>query len=92
MDWSGGESEEQHLQPGTLPPFPRIWVGYLLGVATLIAEMVAVTLHRDDADPVSAKLTVLVKDALAVRVGAAFASKRTATTIIHFDDVGLNAF
>ena len=47
MDWSGGESEEQHLQPGTLPPFPRIWVGYLLGVATLIAEMVAVTLHPE---------------------------------------------
>ena len=47
MDWSGGESKEQHLRPATLPPFPRIWVGYLLGVATLIAEMVAVTLHPE---------------------------------------------
>jgi hypothetical protein len=30
-----------------LPPLPRIWIGYLLGFATLIAEMVAVTLHPE---------------------------------------------
>ena len=47
MDWSGGESQEQQLQPGTLPRFPRIWVGYMLGVATLVAEMIAVTLHPE---------------------------------------------
>jgi len=47
MDWSGGELQEQQLQPGPLPRFPRIWVGYLLGVATLVAEMVAVTLHPE---------------------------------------------
>jgi len=47
MDWSGGESQEQHTQPGALPPFPRIWIGYLLGVATLIAEMIAVALHPE---------------------------------------------
>jgi hypothetical protein len=47
MDWSGGESEEHRLQPGALPPFPRIWIGYLLGLATLIAEMIAVTLHPE---------------------------------------------
>src|SRR5260370_15828578 len=47
MDWSGGESQEQHAKPGALPPFPRIWIGYLLGVATLIAEMIAVTLHPE---------------------------------------------
>jgi hypothetical protein len=47
MDWSGGESQEQHAEPGALPPFPRIWIGYLLGVATLIAEMIAVTLHPE---------------------------------------------
>jgi hypothetical protein len=45
MDWSGGESGQQQLQPEALPPFPRIWVGYLLGVATLVAEMIAITLH-----------------------------------------------
>jgi hypothetical protein len=47
MDWSGGKSEEQRLQAGALPPFPRIWVGYLLGLATLLAEMVAITLHPE---------------------------------------------
>jgi hypothetical protein len=45
MDWSAGESRQQ--QPDVLPRFPRIWVGYLLGIATLIAEIVAVTLHPD---------------------------------------------
>ncbi len=47
MDWSGGESQEQQAQPGAVPRFPRIWIGYLLGFATLIAEMVAVTLHPE---------------------------------------------
>jgi hypothetical protein len=47
MDWSGGESQEQHVQPGALPPFPRIWVGYLLGAATLITEMIAISLHPE---------------------------------------------
>lgn len=47
MDWSGGASQEQQFQQGALPRFPRIWVGYLLGLATLIAEMVAVTLHPE---------------------------------------------
>lgn len=46
MDWSGGESQEQ--QPaGALPPFPRIWIGYLLGFSTLIAEMIAISLHPE---------------------------------------------
>ncbi|HVH69770.1 MAG TPA: hypothetical protein VNB49_01510, partial [Candidatus Dormibacteraeota bacterium] len=30
-----------------MPPFPRIWVGYLLGLATLIAEIVAISLHAE---------------------------------------------
>jgi hypothetical protein len=47
MDWSGGESQKQQLHPGALPPFPRIWVGYLLGIATLLAEMIALTLHPE---------------------------------------------
>jgi hypothetical protein len=47
MDWSDQESQEQQVQPGTLPRFPRIWVGYLLGVATLIAEVIAVYLHPE---------------------------------------------
>ncbi len=47
MDWPGGESQETQAQPGALPRFPRIWVGYLLGVATLIAEMIAASLHPE---------------------------------------------
>jgi hypothetical protein len=47
MDWSGGESQEQQAGPGALPQFPKIWIGYLLGVATLIAEIVAFTLHPE---------------------------------------------
>jgi len=47
MDWSGGESQEQQAQPGALPPFPRIWVGYLLGAATLITEMIAISRHPE---------------------------------------------
>ena len=47
MDCSSGESQEQQGEAGALPPFPRIWVGYLLGLATLIAEMIAVTRHPE---------------------------------------------
>src|SRR5260370_12890478 len=47
MDWPGGESQETQSQAGALPRFPRIWVGYLLGVATLIAEMIAASLHPE---------------------------------------------
>ncbi len=47
MDWSGGEAPGQQAQPGALAPFPRIWIGYLLGLATLIAEMIAISLHPE---------------------------------------------
>ena len=47
MDWSGGESQEQQSESKALPPLPRVWIGYLLGVATMIAEMIAVTLHPE---------------------------------------------
>jgi hypothetical protein len=47
MDWSGARPQEQHTQPPAPPPFPRIWIGYLLGVATLIAEIIAVSLHPE---------------------------------------------
>ncbi len=30
MDWFGGESQSQQIEPGALPRFPRIWIGYLL--------------------------------------------------------------
>lgn len=47
MDWSGGESGERQMAPEALPPFPRIWVGYLLGVATIITEIIAISLHPE---------------------------------------------
>jgi hypothetical protein len=47
MDWSGGESQQEQSQTAALPPLPRIWIGYFLGVATLIAEMVAISLHPE---------------------------------------------
>jgi hypothetical protein len=54
MDWSGGESREQQTEPGASLQFPRIWIGYLLGFATLIAEIIAVTLHPELAkDPLT---------------------------------------
>src|SRR6266852_8027707 len=47
MDWSGAGSQGQQSQPQALPSFPRIWVGYLLGVATLITEVIAASLHPE---------------------------------------------
>jgi hypothetical protein len=47
MDWPGGKSQGQQAEPKALPRFPRIWIGYLLGVATLIAEMIALKLHPE---------------------------------------------
>ena len=47
MDWSGGQSQEHQSESKALPPWPRIWIGYLLGVATMIAEMIAVTRHPE---------------------------------------------
>jgi len=46
MDWSTGDSSEQPAQPAQ-PRYPRIWIGYLLGVTTLIAEVVTVYLHPE---------------------------------------------
>jgi hypothetical protein len=47
MALSSGESENQDAQPGALPPFPRIWIGYLLGLTALTTEIIAVTLHPE---------------------------------------------
>jgi hypothetical protein len=47
MDLQDGESPAQAGLTAQSPPFPRIWVGYLMGVATLITEMVAISLHPE---------------------------------------------
>src|SRR5947209_4346561 len=46
----GAESQAGPVRDGPLPPLPRIWIGYLIGVATLIAELVAVSLHPEIAN------------------------------------------
>lgn len=47
MDWSSGDFREQPVPPAVAPVFPRIWIGYVLGVATLIAEIIAISLHPE---------------------------------------------
>jgi hypothetical protein len=41
------ESARPPAEPAAVPPLPMIWIGYLLGVATIIAEFVAVSLHPE---------------------------------------------
>jgi hypothetical protein len=47
MNSSSGDSQGPAAQPQAPPRFPRIWVGYLLGVATVVAEMIAISLHPE---------------------------------------------
>ena len=47
MDSSGEDSQGQPGEPQASPRFPRIWVGYLLGGATIVAEMIAISLHPE---------------------------------------------
>src|SRR5437588_12850325 len=44
MAWSSGDSRGRPAQSAAAPALPRICVGYLLGIATLVAEMVAISL------------------------------------------------
>jgi hypothetical protein len=48
MDVSPGELPAQQMQPGNLPPLPQLWVGYLLGFATVVAELIDPALHTPD--------------------------------------------
>jgi len=47
MDFSSGDLPVGSAQDSVLPSLPRIWIGYLLGVATMVAEFVAVSLHPE---------------------------------------------
>lgn len=47
MDASNEETPAGQLPLGQPPPLPQIWVGYLLGLATLAAEFVAVALQPE---------------------------------------------
>jgi hypothetical protein len=47
LDFSPANLPAEHTQPGPLPPLPQLWVGYLLGFATIVAEFVAASLHPE---------------------------------------------
>ncbi|GAC1672529.1 MAG: hypothetical protein PVS2B2_04920 [Candidatus Acidiferrum sp.] len=55
MEFSNREGSAQKPEIDDIPHLPRLWVGYVLGAATLIAEIVAVSLH-----PEIAKLPLVV--------------------------------
>lgn len=44
MDFAGGERGEPAAKSAALP---RVWIGYLIGLATIIAEMVAISRHPE---------------------------------------------
>ena len=50
MDDSPDGLSAAQMRPGKLPPL-RLWVGYLLGFATIVAEFVAAALHPEMARP-----------------------------------------
>jgi hypothetical protein len=47
MNPADTELPESARPPAALPALPMIWIGYVLGVATIIAEFVAVSLHPE---------------------------------------------
>ena len=47
MNLSDAQTPESRSGVAKLPPLPAIWIGYVLGVATIIAELVAVDLHPE---------------------------------------------
>jgi hypothetical protein len=47
MDFSRGDLPAREGESANLPALPRIWIGYLLGIATMAAEFVAVSLHPE---------------------------------------------
>jgi hypothetical protein len=47
MDFSPTDMPADQSQPSKLPPLPQLWIGYLLGVATVVAEYVALSLHPE---------------------------------------------
>ncbi|MGB6833791.1 MAG: hypothetical protein WA748_17810 [Candidatus Acidiferrum sp.] len=47
MDFSPVDLPVEQTQSAKLPPLPQLWVGYLLGLATIVAEFVAASLHPE---------------------------------------------
>jgi hypothetical protein len=47
MEFSNEDVPALNQQEEGPPPFPRLWVGYALGLVTVFAEIVAVSLHPE---------------------------------------------
>ena len=47
MDSPGVDVRPGRLNAATLPPLPQIWIGYLMALATVVSEIVAVSLHPE---------------------------------------------
>lgn len=47
MDSAPNDLPEGRPQPHELPPLPQLWVGYLIGLATIVAEFVYVSLNPE---------------------------------------------
>ncbi len=47
MNFSDAQPPETSLGAPDAPPLPQVWIGYLLGAATIIAEFIAVDLHPE---------------------------------------------
>jgi hypothetical protein len=48
MDVSPGGLPADQMQPVNLPPLPQLWIGYLLGFATIVVEFVDASRHSPD--------------------------------------------
>jgi len=47
MDFPRRDRNAQPSHPRSLPPFPQLWIGYLFGIATVIAEFIALSRHPE---------------------------------------------
>jgi hypothetical protein len=47
MDFSSEEKPAHHLRLDDIPHLPRLWIGYALGLVTVIAEITAISLHPE---------------------------------------------
>lgn len=52
MDFSRTHLPAEQMHSAKLPPLPQLWVGYVLGLATIVAEFVAASLHPEMAKAV----------------------------------------
>src|SRR5437588_13030633 len=80
MAWSSGDSRGRPAQSAAAPALPRIGVGYLLGIATLVAEMVAISLRPELAKqaPLDHPLYLFAANFMRLRIGSSRSTVRPA--------------